>query len=170
MDNGFRPPGEIHMSSTTETPPQVNLSYNENIGSETVTHHLTLYRASAAGALVFDAGTVQWSWGLNSNHDGDQVATGTAMQQATVNLLADMGAAPGSLVSGLTYAPEPADTTAPTSSITSPSAGASYRKRQHGYYRRDRHRLWRWSRGGRRDIHGWRLYLASGDHDVRCGL
>ena len=124
VDNGFRPPGELDMSSTTETPPQVNLSYNENIGSETVTHHLTLYRASS-GALVFDAGTVQWSWGLNSNHDGDQVATSTAMQQATVNLLADMGAAPGSLVSGLTYAPEPADTTAPTSSITSPSAGAT---------------------------------------------
>src|SRR5215469_9054492 len=124
MDNGFRPPGEIDMSSTTETPPEVNLSYNENIGPETVTHHLTLYRASS-GALVFDAGTVQWSWGLNSNHDGDQVATNTNMQQATVNLLADMGAAPGSLVSGLTYAPEAADPTAPTSSITSPSAGAT---------------------------------------------
>ena len=124
MDNGFRPPGEIDMSSTTETPPQVNQTYSEVIGPETVTHHLTLYRASS-GALVFDAGTVQWSWGLNSNHDGDQVATNQAMQQATVNLFADMGAAPGSLVSGLTYAPEPADTTAPTSTITSPSAGAT---------------------------------------------
>ena len=30
MDNGFRPPGEIDMSSTTETPPQVNLTYNED--------------------------------------------------------------------------------------------------------------------------------------------
>ena len=156
------------MSSTTETPPQVNLTYNEDIGPETVTHHLTLYRASS-GALVFDAGTVQWSWGLNANHDGDQVATNTAMQQATVNLLADMGAAPGSLVSGLTYAPEPADTTAPTSSITSPSAGATIANGSTVTDQRDRHRLWRWSRGGRRDIHGWRLYLASGDHDVRCG-
>jgi methionine-rich copper-binding protein CopC len=124
MDNGFRPPGEIDMSSTTETPPQVNLTYSEQLGSIPVTNHLTLYRASS-GALVFDTGSVQWSWGLNSNHDGDQVATNTTMQQATVNLFADMGAAPGSPVSGLTYAPEPADTTAPTSTITSPSAGAT---------------------------------------------
>ena len=29
---------------------------------------LTLYR-HASGALVFGAGTVQWSWGLDSNHD-----------------------------------------------------------------------------------------------------
>ena len=124
IDNGFRPPGEIRHVLNHRDPPQVNLTYNEDIGPETVTHNLTLYRASS-GALVFDAGTVQWSWGLNSNHDGDQVATNTAMQQATVNLLADMGAAPGSLVSGLTYAPKPADTAAPTSTITSPSAGAT---------------------------------------------
>ena len=57
-----------------------------------MTNSLTLYRASS-GALVFDTGTVQWSWGLNSNHDGDQLRPTTAMQQATVNLFADMGAA-----------------------------------------------------------------------------
>ena len=55
---------------------------------------LTLYRASS-GALVFDAGTVQWSWGLNANHDGDSNGTNPDMQQATVNLFADMGAQPG---------------------------------------------------------------------------
>ena len=31
-------------------------------------HKMSLYRASS-GALVFGAGTVQWSWGLDSNHD-----------------------------------------------------------------------------------------------------
>ena len=34
------------------------------------THHLVMYRA-ASGALVFGAGTVQWSWGLDPEHDVD---------------------------------------------------------------------------------------------------
>ena len=40
-------------------------------GPGTATHHLTLYRDpnGAGGALVFGAGTVQWSWGLDDNHD-----------------------------------------------------------------------------------------------------
>ena len=32
------------------------------------THSLTLYR-HASGALVFGAGTIQWSWGLDGHHD-----------------------------------------------------------------------------------------------------
>ena len=48
------------------------------------------------------------------------------MQQATVNLLADMGAQPATLMSGLVSGPAPADTTPPTSTITSPSAGATF--------------------------------------------
>ena len=58
---------------------------------QTTTHHLTLYRAPS-GALVFGAGTVQWSWGLDSANPSGK--TDTAMQQATVNLFADMGAQP----------------------------------------------------------------------------
>lgn len=124
VDNGFRPPGEIDLSSTTVTAPQVVTTYQEGLAQETVTHHLTMYRA-ASGALVFEAGTVQWSWGLNSNHDGDaQPPTSTAMQQATVNLLADMGnVQPQTLMSGLVTATETTDTTPPTSTITSPAAG-----------------------------------------------
>ena len=34
------------------TSPQVVTNYQEDLASETVTHHLTLYRA-ASGALVF---------------------------------------------------------------------------------------------------------------------
>ena len=30
---------------------------------------MTMYRA-ASGALVFAAGTIQWAWGLDANHDG----------------------------------------------------------------------------------------------------
>jgi hypothetical protein len=126
VDNGFRPAGLIDMSSTTMTAPQVVTSYQEALAQETVTHHLTLYRA-ASGALVFGAGTVQWAWGLNSNHDGDaQPAPSQAMQQATVNLLADMGnVQPVTLMSGLTAATASTDTTPPTSTITSPASGAA---------------------------------------------
>jgi methionine-rich copper-binding protein CopC len=125
VDNGFRPAGLIDMSSTTQTPPQVMQDYNEDLISTQATHHLTLYRA-ASGALVFGAGTVQWAWGLDSNHDGDaNNAPSPAMQQATVNLLADMHAQPVTLMSGLTQATASTDTTPPTSQITSPAPNAT---------------------------------------------
>jgi hypothetical protein len=124
IDNGFRPPGEFDLSSTAMTAPQVLQTYQEDLVQETVTHNLTMYRA-ASGALVFGAGTVQWAWGLNSSHDGDaKPATSPAMQQATVNLLADMGnVQPVTLMPGLTPATASADHTPPTSTITSPKAG-----------------------------------------------
>ena len=50
---------------------QALLTVNEKIGPANECNSLTLYKA-ASGALVFDAGTVQWAWGLNNNHDGDQ--------------------------------------------------------------------------------------------------
>src|SRR5262249_51194696 len=89
----------------------------------TATHNLTLYRASS-GALVFGAGTVQWAWGLDDeNPDGD--AANVTQQQATVNLFADMGAQPQSLIPGLTSASQSADLTAPTSTITSPTQNST---------------------------------------------
>jgi len=129
VDNGFRPAGEIDMSQTCENVTQLLLDPQEDIGpgpNGPACNSLTLYRA-ASGALVFDAGTVQWAWGLNSNHDGDSNnPPDPAMQQATVNLLADMGAQPGSLESDLVAATAPDDTAPPTSTITSPSAGATF--------------------------------------------
>jgi hypothetical protein len=126
IDNGFQPAGLIDMSSTTETPPQVVTDYQEALAAVTQTHHLTLYRATS-GALVFDAGTVQWAWGLNSDHDGDaENPADPNMQQATVNILADMHAEPTTLMSSLSPANASTDTTPPTSTITSPAAGTSY--------------------------------------------
>jgi methionine-rich copper-binding protein CopC len=126
VDNGFRPAGEFDLSSTTMNAPQVMTDYQEDLAAETVTHHLSLYRASS-GALVFGAGTVQWAWGLNSNHDGDaQPATSVIMQQATVNLLADMGnVQPTTLMTGLVQATASTDTTPPASAITAPASGAA---------------------------------------------
>src|SRR6516165_5995281 len=65
-DNGFRPPGLMDMSSTTSNSAEICVDYGcSTQPNSTATHHLTLYRA-ASGALVFGAGTVQWSWGLDS--------------------------------------------------------------------------------------------------------
>jgi hypothetical protein len=123
-DNGFRPPGLMLLSSTTVSGVPVLQGYGLDYVTGTATHNLTLYR-DPSGALVFGAGTVQWSWGLDSQHDDGSSVTSPAMQQATVNLLADMGLQPGSMQSGLVPATQSTDHTAPVSSIRSPAAGAA---------------------------------------------
>ena len=125
VDNGFQPAGEIDLSQTCEDVSQLLLDIRSDVGPGEACNSLTLYKA-ASGALVFDAGTVQWAWGLNSHHDGDSTnPPDPVMQQATVNILADMGAQPGSLMSGLVPGTAPDYTAPPTSTITSPSAGAT---------------------------------------------
>ena len=98
-----------------------------------------MYRASS-GALVFGAGTVQWAWGLNSNHDGDaQPATSQIMQQATVNLLADMGnVQPVTLMSGLVPATEVHGHYASDLDHHVAGRGSGYRERQHRHDQRER--------------------------------
>src|SRR5262245_39644742 len=128
LDNGFRPAGLIPLSSTVATIDE-KLQDNGSLYSPgTATHSLTLYRASS-GALVFGAGTVQWSWGLDNVHDRlpDSVSdyTNTSIQQATVNLLGDMGVQPGLLQLDLTPAVPSTDVVPPTSTITSPVNGSS---------------------------------------------
>jgi phosphodiesterase/alkaline phosphatase D-like protein len=124
-DNGFRPAGLIHLSSATYAPNgHYLIDYGTNYGNGTATHSMTEYRASS-GSRVFAAGTVRWSWGLDSTHDNDVVATDVRMQQATVNVLADMGAQPGSIQPGLVLATASTDTTPPTSVIASPTTGSS---------------------------------------------
>ncbi len=124
LDNGFRPAGLIRLSTTTVNGAPVLQDYGSTFGSGAATHSLTLYR-HASGALVFGAGTVQWSWGLDSNHDRGSTAPDAAMQQATVNLLADMGAQPATLQVGLVAATASTDTTPPISTITAPTAGST---------------------------------------------
>ncbi len=103
------PPGRITVSDTTA------------VGKN---HKMSLYRAAPSGALVFGAGTVQWSWGLDGVHDRGGSTEDPRMQQATVNLLSDMGAQPVTLQAGLV--PGGAlDSTAPTTAITDPTGGAT---------------------------------------------
>ncbi|MEQ1638863.1 MAG: N,N-dimethylformamidase beta subunit family domain-containing protein, partial [Methylococcales bacterium] len=124
LDNGFRPAGLVRLSTTIVPNAPVLTDYGSTFGSGTANHALTLYKA-ASGARVFGAGTVQWAWGLDGHHDRTVVPTDTSMQQATVNLFADMGIQPGGLQPGLTPAVASTDVTRPISAITTPSAGAS---------------------------------------------
>ncbi|WP_309135063.1 DUF4082 domain-containing protein [Cellulomonas sp.] len=124
VDNGFRPAGLVRLSTTTGAVPEYLRDFGNVVSPGTTTHHVTLYRA-ASGALVFSAGSVQWSWGLDQEHDGDGAPADPRMQQATVNLLADMGVQPATLMPGLVAATASTDRTAPTVSITSPTAGAA---------------------------------------------
>ena len=136
-DNGFRPPGLIHLSSTTLSVTTYILDYGHTEGPGIATHCLSLYRDPAKGALVFGAGTVMWSWGLDGDHDAEAIDPSSAstptdpdVQQAMVNLLADMGVFPQTLQSGLVPATQSTDTTPPTSTITSPATGASLMQNQ----------------------------------------
>ncbi|HTN44167.1 MAG TPA: DUF4082 domain-containing protein, partial [Nitrospiria bacterium] len=124
-DNGVGPAGLIKLSSVAiNISTTVLLDYGATYGTGTATHSLTLYR-SASGALVFGAGTIQWSWGLDSTHDNGNSPPDVNMQQATVNLFADMGVQPATLQSGLIPATASTDVIAPTSIVSSPTPGSS---------------------------------------------
>ena len=124
LDNGFRPAGLFRLSTTSITSNGVLLDQGGTFGQGTVTHSLTLYK-HASGARVFGAGTVQWTWGLDANHDRSGPAADLRMQQATVNLFADMGVQPGTLQPSLVIASPSADAVAPVSTIVSPVSGST---------------------------------------------
>lgn len=137
IDNGFRPPGLFRLSETTID----NVPYIQDHGTiyaaGTATHHLTLYRHES-GALVFGAGTVQWAWGLDAHHDSEthipperaspsETRVGVDphgpernIQQATVNLFAEMDVQPATLQPDLIPATASTDSEAPTSTIRTP--------------------------------------------------
>jgi hypothetical protein len=130
-DNGFRPAGLIDLSTTTvavstylyfSPTPAPGYYYT---GNANATHHMTLYRAPS-GALVFGAGTVDYSGGVDSSHAVySTTPPDPNLQQATVNVLADMGVQPATLRTGLVPATASADFTPPTSAIISPPPGTT---------------------------------------------
>ena len=119
-DNGFRPAGAFRLSATSVANAPGLVDYGSTFSPQTIEHNMTLYRA-AGGARVFGAGTVQWAWGLDASHDRGSAAADVRMQQATLNLFADMGAQPSTLQSGLVAATSSADAARPTSAITAPA-------------------------------------------------
>jgi hypothetical protein len=131
LENGFQPAGLVRLSSTTVPNQEKLIDFGAQVGLGTATHSLVLYRHNS-GALVFGASTVQWSWGLDGEHDGDFHTPDQAVQQSTINLFADMGnVQPATLQVGadplrpLMTAAQSTDIFAPTSSITSPSLGGT---------------------------------------------
>ena len=128
LDNGARPAGLVRLSSTTATGVQRLQDYGSTYAAGTATHHLTLYRdTNGAGpdALVFGAGTVQWSWGLDDEHSGGAAPASRTMQQATANLFADMGAQAATLQSELTRPAASTDAAPPGAAIAVPAEGAA---------------------------------------------
>lgn len=129
----FQPAGLIYLSTTTPAPtvgapendpelngPQLRYRSKSTAGTAAPTHHLTLYRAPS-GALVFSAGTVQWSWGLDGVHDGAATPTDPQMRQATANLLTDMGAQPRTPQPGLVVTAPSTNMIPPVTTIDAPA-------------------------------------------------
>ncbi len=130
VENGFRPAGLVDLSLSSVAVNTYLRDYGTTIGDAVANHSLTMYRA-ASGALVFGAGTVFWSWGLNDQHLGTPTPTDPNVQQAMVNMFADMGIQPTTLDASLILATQSTDIVKPTSTITSPIVGASFVEGQH---------------------------------------
>jgi hypothetical protein len=79
-------------------------NYNGDGYANTALHKygLSLFRDNTSGALVFNAGTWRYSWGISRMRGGNhEDITGTidvAMQQAIINLMKDMGVSYGTLL------------------------------------------------------------------------
>ncbi|GGR51423.1 hypothetical protein GCM10010168_82840 [Actinoplanes ianthinogenes] len=127
VENAERPPGAVRFSATTLqiTDGTLLLDEGNNYGDGVATHSIVMYRDQVSKALVFGAGTVQWSWGLSTLHNGPASEEDPRMQQATANVLADMGAMPKTLQSNLQTPDKSTDTTGPAVNVTAPAAGAT---------------------------------------------
>ncbi|MFD4560227.1 DUF4082 domain-containing protein [Streptomyces sp. NPDC058469] len=131
ISNGTRPAGAIDLSSTTVDieDAKLRMDWGNVYGNGTATHNLVEFRDQDSGALVFGAGTVQWSWGLTNiptySPDDTVVTEDARMQQATANILADMGVQPLTRQSNLVAATASTDTTGPAITVTSPASGVT---------------------------------------------
>ncbi|MFJ9537501.1 DUF4082 domain-containing protein [Streptomyces sp. NPDC101225] len=131
IDNATRPAGAIDVSSTTVdiNDGKLRMDWGNVYGNGTATHNLVEFRDQDSGALVFGSGTVQWSWGLTNvptyNPDDTVVTEDSRMQQATLNVLADMGVQPATRQSNLVAATATTDTTGPSITVTSPASGTT---------------------------------------------
>ena len=127
-DNPFTPGGLIDLSSTTvDEASAFNTDWGNIDTAGTSTNNLVEYCDPTSGALVFGAGRVFWSWGLSNQHDNapSPFLSTTAdpnVQQAMVNLFADMGVQPQTLQASLVIASQSTDKTPPTSSISTVSS------------------------------------------------
>jgi hypothetical protein len=93
VKNGAQPAGLALLSSSPvpagESEVTTSGAHRQPTGGTRISN-ATEYRA-ASGALVFDTGTNNWSRGLGRNVTGDGEPN-PIIEQATLNVLADMGA------------------------------------------------------------------------------
>ena len=117
-DNGFRPPGRISLSSTTVNGVETFTDYGTAVDGGDTSHSqpLPLQGAERSAGLRRRHGPVVMGARRRPTPGTARARTARpdpTMQQATVNLLADMGAQPATLQSGLVGQTASADTTPP---------------------------------------------------------
>ena len=110
-DNGFRPAGLISLSTTDADVVELPAGLRQQLRARHRHPPPDAVPGAPAARWSSAPAPIQWAWGLDDNHAGGTGTTDTAVQQATVNLFADMGAQPATLQSGLTAATASTDTT-----------------------------------------------------------
>src|SRR5712691_2708676 len=115
--NGFEPSGVKTLATSTATGNIFGSNFAYTTGTTPTT--TTKYTAPS-GALVFSTGTNHWDWGLGLNTDG-QGEPDRRIQQATTNVLEDMGVVPATPSVNLTLD----SASAPRVASTSPADGAT---------------------------------------------
>jgi Bacterial Ig domain len=104
------------------------ITLREGCESTVPPHSMAIYK-TRNGALTFGAGTMQLGFLLDDNILDPIVPhrSNRSMQQAIVNLLADMGSQPASPQSDLVRAAASQDLTAPVVNISSPANNAKFK-------------------------------------------
>ena len=102
VDNGFQPAGSDRRLVDDARRPQQSVIRTTADDRRRRRPRTTspMYRAPS-GALVFGAGTVQWSWGLDGNHDRGDPADPTAHAAGDRQPVRRHGRAAGTLQAGL---------------------------------------------------------------------
>ena len=122
IDNGYRPIGLQYLSETIIDNCQYLQDWGITYDTGTGIHRLTLYRDQLSGAWVFGAGSIMFSWALDSYHDSatgipphlenvyvcrvvkDGYGESKEIQQGIINLFSDMDVSkPDTLINGLIF-------------------------------------------------------------------
>jgi hypothetical protein len=98
FDNGLEPSG-VQTLATSPVQGNVLQDNGHTYATANTLSNATIYEA-ASGALVFSTGTNNWWRGLAQNLH-NEAEPDARIQQATVNVLGDMGVAPTTLAAGL---------------------------------------------------------------------
>ena len=118
-DNGSEPPGVVTLASSPATG-DILQDAGRVYARGSAVSHMTKY-SWPSGSLIVDTGTNHWNWGLALNGEGDGEPD-RRIQQATTNILLDMGSAPETAAADMIL-DDP--TAPPLITLRSPAAGAN---------------------------------------------